>query len=78
MNSQTVWLPTALYTALIRLHMDDFTAIGFVNAIFGDEAESQIRKRRYTFIYRHLIKLHIPADHEHRFWVNVNTISGPM
>ncbi|MCF5846734.1 hypothetical protein K3H53_05370 [Aeromonas veronii] len=57
MNSQTVWLPTALYTALIRLHMDDFTAIGFVNAIFGDEAESQIRKRRYTFIYRHLIKL---------------------
>jgi hypothetical protein len=57
MSSQTVWLPTALYTALIRLHMDDFTAIGFVNAIFGDEAESQIRKRRYTFIYRHLIKL---------------------
>jgi hypothetical protein len=39
------------------MHMDDFTAIGFVNAIFGDEAESQIRKRRYTFIYRHLIKL---------------------
>ena len=57
MSSQTVWLPTALYTALIRLHMDDFTAIGFVNAIFGDKAESQIRKRRYTFIYRHLIKL---------------------
>ena len=22
--------------------------------------------------------LHIPADHEHRFWFNVNTISGPM
>ncbi|QGZ74149.1 hypothetical protein GQR50_17325 [Aeromonas hydrophila] len=57
MRSQTVWLPTALYTALIRLHMDDFTAIGFVNAIFGDKAESQIRKQRYTFIYRHLIKL---------------------
>ncbi|TNI85763.1 hypothetical protein [Aeromonas sobria] len=57
MSSQTVWLPTALYTALIRLQMDDFTAIGFVNAIFGDKAESQIRKRRYTFIYRHLIKL---------------------
>lgn len=57
MSSQTVWLPTALYTALIRLQMDDFTAIGFVNAIFGDKAESQIRKWRYTFIYRHLIKL---------------------
>ncbi|ANT66933.1 hypothetical protein [Aeromonas hydrophila] len=57
MSSQTVWLPTALYTALIRLHMDDFTAIEFVNAIFGDKADSQIRKRRYTFIYRHLIKL---------------------
>ena len=57
MSSQTVWLPTALYTALIRWQMDDFTAIGFVNAIFGDKAESQIRKRRYTFIYRHLIKL---------------------
>ncbi|MFM5292013.1 hypothetical protein ACET9O_21190 [Aeromonas caviae] len=24
------------------------------------------------------IKLHIPADHEHRFRFNVNTISGPM
>lgn len=59
MSSQTVWLPTALYTALIRWQMDDFTAIGFVNAIFGDKAESQIRQRRYryTFIYRHLIKL---------------------
>lgn len=43
MSSQTVWLPTALYTALIRWQMDDFTAIGFVNAIFGDKAESQIR-----------------------------------
>ncbi|MFM4810633.1 hypothetical protein [Aeromonas hydrophila] len=21
--------------------------------------------------------LHIRADHEHRFWFNVNTISGP-
>ncbi len=21
--------------------------------------------------------LHIPADHEHQFWFNVNTISGP-
>lgn len=57
MSSQTVWLPTALYTALIRWQMDDFTAIGFVNAIFGDKEESQIDKRRYTFIYRHLIKL---------------------
>ena len=57
MSSQTVWLPTALYTALIRWQMDGFTATGFVNAIFGDKAESQIRQRRYTFIYRHLIKL---------------------
>ena len=24
------------------------------------------------------IELHIPADHEHRFRFNVNTISGPM
>ena len=23
-------------------------------------------------------KLHIPADHEHQFRFNVNTISGPM
>ena len=28
MSSQTVWLPTALYTALIRLQMDDFTTTG--------------------------------------------------
>ncbi len=25
-----------------------------------------------------LAKLHIPADHEHQFRFNVNTISGPM
>ena len=57
MDSQTVWLPTALYTALIRLQLDDFAAIECVNAIFGDTAESKEHKRRYTFIYRHLIKL---------------------
>ncbi len=45
MSSQTVWLPTALYTALIRWQMDDFTAIGFVNAIFGDKAESCVFRR---------------------------------
>ena len=57
MDSQTVWLPTALYTALIRLQLDDFAAIECVNAFFGDTAESQEHRRRYTFIYRHLIKL---------------------
>ena len=25
-----------------------------------------------------IFKMHIPADHEHRFRFNVNTISGPM
>lgn len=25
-----------------------------------------------------MIVMHIPADHEHRFRFNVNTISGPM
>ena len=25
-----------------------------------------------------LVELHIPADHEHHFRFNVNTISGPM
>ena len=24
------------------------------------------------------VRLHIPADHEHQFRFNVNTISGPM
>ncbi|MCQ4111045.1 hypothetical protein [Aeromonas sp. JL9] len=24
------------------------------------------------------VNMHIPADHEHRFRFNVNTISGPM
>ena len=35
MDSQTVWLPTALYTALIRLQLDDFAAIECVNAFLG-------------------------------------------
>ncbi|WP_323083759.1 hypothetical protein [Aeromonas jandaei] len=26
---------------------------------------------------RNPMGMHIPADHEHRFWFNVNTISGP-
>ena len=25
-----------------------------------------------------LVEMHIPADHEHQFRFNVNTISGPM
>ena len=63
MSSQTVWLPTALYTALIRLQMDDFTTTECLNAVFGESEYNQV---------------HIPADHEHQFRFNVNTISGPM
>ncbi|WP_227096646.1 helix-turn-helix domain-containing protein [Aeromonas veronii] len=29
-------------------------------------------------LIKNLNLLHIPADHEHRFRFNVNTISGPM
>ncbi|WP_270822923.1 hypothetical protein [Aeromonas sp. QDB14] len=28
--------------------------------------------------YANTVQLHIPADHEHQFRFNVNTISGPM
>lgn len=57
MSSQTVWLPTALYTALIRLQMDDFTTTECVNAVFGDSEYNQAHKRRYGLVYRHLMKL---------------------
>ena len=57
MISQTVWLPTALYTALIRLQMDDFTTTECVNAVFGDSEYNQTHKRRYGLVYRHLMKL---------------------
>lgn len=57
MSSQTVWLPTALYTALIRLQMDDFTTTECVNAVFGDSEYNQTHKRRYGLVYRHLMKL---------------------
>lgn len=57
MGFQTVWLPTALYTALIRLQLDDFTTIGCVNAIFGGKAQPQVHRRRYGIFYRHLLKL---------------------
>lgn len=57
MDSQTVWLPTALYTALIRLQLDDFTATGCVSAVFGAKAEPKVHRRRYSIIYLNLIKL---------------------
>lgn len=57
MSSQTVWLPTALYTALIRLQLNDFTAQECVSAVFGDKIERLSQQRRYGLIYRNLNKL---------------------
>ena len=57
MDAQVVWLPIPLYTALIRLQMDDFTATECVYAVFGDTEHDQAHKRRYGLIYRRLIKL---------------------
>ncbi|PNO61705.1 hypothetical protein [Aeromonas hydrophila] len=57
MSTQTVWLPTALYTALIRLQMDDFTTTECLNAVFGDSEYNQAHKRRYGLVYRNLMKL---------------------
>ncbi|ARW82916.1 hypothetical protein [Aeromonas salmonicida] len=57
MGSQTVWLPTALYTALIRLQLNDFTAQECVIAVFGDKIERLSQQRRYGLIYRNLNKL---------------------
>ncbi|MDM5073842.1 MULTISPECIES: hypothetical protein [Aeromonas] len=57
MSSQTVWLPTALYTALIRLQLNDFTAQECVSAVFGDKIEHLSQQRRYGLIYRNLNKL---------------------
>lgn len=57
MDAQVVWLPIPLYTALIRLQMDDFTTTECVYAVFGDTEYPQTHKRRYGLIYRRLIKL---------------------
>lgn len=57
MGSQTVWLPTALYTALIRLQLNDFTAQECVIAVFGDKLKRPSQQKRYGLIYRHLNKL---------------------
>lgn len=57
MGSQTVWLPTALYTALIRLQLNDFTAQECVIAVFGDKLKRPSQQKRYGLIYRHLSKL---------------------
>lgn len=57
MSSQTVWLPTALYTALMRLQMDDFTTTECLNAVFGESEYNQAHKRRYGLVYRNLMKL---------------------
>ncbi|WP_434666787.1 hypothetical protein [Aeromonas sp. NJAU223] len=57
MDAQVVWLPIPLYTALIRMQMDDFTTIECVHAAFGDKGHKQTQRKRYGLIYRHLIKL---------------------
>ncbi len=57
MNAQTVWLPTALYTALIRLQLNNFTAQECVIAVFGDKIERLSQQRRYGLIYRNLKRL---------------------
>ncbi len=57
MGSPTVWLPTALYTALIRMQLNDFTAQECVIAVFGDKIERLSQQRRYGLIYRNLNKL---------------------
>ncbi|MNZ08045.1 hypothetical protein D3C78_248380 [compost metagenome] len=57
MGSQTVWLPTVLYTALIRLQLNDFTAQECVIAVFGDKLKRPSKHKCYGLIYRHLNKL---------------------
>lgn len=57
MGSQTVWLPTVLYTALIRLQLNDFTAQECVIAVFGDKLKRPSKHKHYGLIYRHLNKL---------------------
>ncbi|MFQ1929179.1 hypothetical protein ACK34T_06630 [Aeromonas veronii] len=57
MGSQTVWLPTVLYTALIRLQLNDFTAQECVIAVFGDKFKRPSKHKYYGLIYRHLNKL---------------------
>ncbi len=36
------------------------------------------RDKKVALVTRLQGELHIPADHEHQFRFNVNTISGPM
>ncbi|MFM5622418.1 hypothetical protein ACET62_20745 [Aeromonas veronii] len=57
MGSQTVWLPTVLYTALIRLQLNDFTAQECVIAVFGDKLKRPSKHKCYGVIYRNLNKL---------------------
>ncbi|GJA38903.1 MULTISPECIES: hypothetical protein [Aeromonas] len=47
-------------------------------AYLGDIIGGSIMLRESRIISELLLQLHIPADHEHQFRFNVNTISGPM
>jgi hypothetical protein len=57
MDVPAVWLPTPLYSALIRLQLDNFTPIECVTAAYGSKREPHTHRRRYGFIYNHLIRL---------------------
>ncbi|BBQ52803.1 hypothetical protein WP2S18C03_18840 [Aeromonas veronii] len=56
-----------------------FLHVGHVQSgVFSLENEYLYNERSINFLRSISEVLHIPADHEHRFRFNVNTISGPM
>lgn len=74
---------------LRRMGCEDLVLEGISPALramasdFSLRGQRKVTKRKVTLAdslsfveYPHL--LHIPADHEHQFRFNVNTISGPM
>ncbi|GJA88047.1 hypothetical protein KAM368_40880 [Aeromonas caviae] len=55
-----------------------FNALQLVDAhqVSYKPFHNQLRKASFALFMKALV--HIPADHEHQFRFNVNTISGPM
>ena len=62
MGSQTVWLPTVLYTALMRLQLNDFTAQECVIAVFGDKLKRPSKHKYYGPVRTNFSKIIILGD----------------
>ena len=70
-----LFAPSSAQSDALMAVMDQIKAKGLGRVGFASQGSGS---PEWMMRQEHLSPLHIPADHEHQFRFNVNTISGPM